>query len=433
MDEQLTTCQQCGKTIAIRESVAYRDSPSGQGKTLCQACAGEIPISTMIPPDTAGLSMADNLKSDLGTDSATSSTSNNRALWVVYGIMAVIAFFFYFGGTLYEALDTSISSIKSQVLSPTPVGQITFLAEYQDERRFLTANPYGSGSSIMEGCRSISSGECPECPQMSPNQEKIVYLSHAQGQGDLFLTDTWNWEMYEKYPVQNLTKSSDNEGCAAWSPDGTKLLFTRDNSRGNDIFVMNSDGTGLRNLTRTEDQDPAVRHYISPSPWSPAGSQLVFSSDQDGDFDIYVMDLDGTQEQHITVDPSSGFDFKRPSGGFAREFAPVWSPTGSTIAFVSEGIGGNADIFVLDLSTDGAMPVNVTAHPAFDDEPTWSPDGGQLIFVSDRSPDQSRRLYMMNRDGTHVKMLRLGSAFGDVPEIKYEPHWLPPLKADGGS
>jgi len=84
----------------------------------------------------------------------------------------------------------------------------------------------------------------------------------------------------------------------AWSPDGTRIAFfacdPRCRPRRQDIFVMNADGSGVHPLTDTPnivDEDPA---------WSVDGEQIVFQSDRDGNFEIYVMAANGGSQRRLT-------------------------------------------------------------------------------------------------------------------------------------
>ena len=77
-----------------------------------------------------------------------------------------------------------------------------------------------------------------------------------------------------------------------YSPDGLKLVFISTHDGDPEIFVMNTDGSGLRKLTDNSAVDAA------PS-WSPDGGKIVFTSDRSGAFELYSMNSDGSGQQMI--------------------------------------------------------------------------------------------------------------------------------------
>ena len=74
----------------------------------------------------------------------------------------------------------------------------------------------------------------------------------------------------------------------AWSPDGSKLAFTSNRDGNAEIYVMNRDGSGVRRLTNHPTID------VTPT-WSPTGTQIAFTSDRTGTPQIYIMNADGTR------------------------------------------------------------------------------------------------------------------------------------------
>jgi Tol biopolymer transport system component len=130
--------------------------------------------------------------------------------------------------------------------------------------------------------------------------------------------------------------------------------------------------------------------------------EIVFFSDRDGDQEIYVMDVGGSNVTNLTNSPG------------ADRF-PTWSPDGTRIAFHSER-DGNFEIYVMD--ADGGNVTRLTFHPARDQFPTWSPDGDQILFTSTR--DGNFELYVMDANGEN--QLRLTET-PDVPE--FGPIWSP--------
>lgn len=148
-------------------------------------------------------------------------------------------------------------------------------------------------------------------------------------------------------------------------------------------------------LAENAPETPPITNDYSPM-WSPDGKQIVFSSTRSGNFQIYVMNADGSDVRRLT--DRDGYDGD-----------PSWSPDGTKIAFCSDR-DGNREIYVMD--PDGGNPVNLTNHPASDCEtPSWSPDGTQLTFVSTRdgdwknSPEDNYEVYVMNADGSGQRRL----------------------------
>ena len=125
----------------------------------------------------------------------------------------------------------------------------------------------------------------------------------------------------------------------------------------------------------------------TPTPWptpdNSTVSRIAFASNRDGNWEIYVMNSDGSNPHNITNNP-------------ATDNHPSWSPDGSKIAFQSER-DGNWEIYVMN--SDGSEQVRLTNDRGVDQSPTWSPDGTKIAFVSDRGGRHS--VWTVNsEDGT---------------------------------
>jgi formylglycine-generating enzyme required for sulfatase activity/Tol biopolymer transport system component len=154
------------------------------------------------------------------------------------------------------------------------------------------------------------------------------------------------------------------------------------NKPGNsEIFIINSDGTGLLQLTDNlaEDYDPA---------WSPDGTQIAFVSNREGDYQLYAMGSDGQNQHRVFTDTLT--NLSRPS----------WSPDGEWIAFAS-----GWDIY--KVKADGGNLTKLTFNPANDRDPVWSPDGKSILFLSDRNNAQDDFFVMDAEEGETRSIKRL--------------------------
>ena len=196
--------------------------------------------------------------------------------------------------------------------------------------------------------------------------------------------------------VALIALSADTTSADADTDDApTGHIAFSSNRDGNwEIYVMNADGTGQTRLTNNpaDDSDPS---------WSPDGRRIVFTSTRDGNHKIYVMNADGTDQTRLISNP-------------ADDFTPMWSPDGRRIAF-SSNRDGNWEIYVMN--ADGTGQTRLTSSLAREWGPTWSPDGRRIAFTSDR--DGNSEIYVMNADGTGHTRLTSNPADDD------EPNWSP--------
>ena len=189
----------------------------------------------------------------------------------------------------------------------------------------------------------------------------------------------------------------------AWSPDGRQIAFSSNRAGNYEIFVMNEDGSGSpRRLT--EGVQPA---------WSPDGEKIAFSSNRAGNYEIFVMNEDGSDSESP----------RRLTEGVQ----PAWSPDGEKIAFSSNRRAGNYEIYVIYVmnedGSDSESPRRLTTNRGFrimDVQPAWSPDGEKIAFSSNRR-DNNYEIHVMNEDGSNVDRLTT---------IKDRPDWTPTWSHD---
>ncbi len=203
------------------------------------------------------------------------------------------------------------------------------------------------------------------------------------------------------------TVGPDASGGATWSPDGGRLAFW--GPAGNaDIWTMNADGTGRRNLTNTPDVsefDPA---------WSPDGSKLAFTVGQlFGDLSLAVMPADGGPASVLADRAGSSYEVKYHN--------PDWSPDGTRLAvgreLVDEVHSGIIESAVFVLNADGSGLRKLTAPDVVTGDPSWSPSGRRIAYSGPRPDGEpGSAVWTINPDGSQPVAVAVSSASSAGPD-----------------
>ena len=220
-------------------------------------------------------------------------------------------------------------------------------------------------------------------PSWSPDNQAIAYTTwRPSGSGGFGtyqdITISWIFRGEMKSPANG---NPDRQNyLAQWSPDGTKLAFTSNRDGNPEIYVMNKDGSGLRRVTN----NPAIDE--APT-WSPTGNQIAWVSDRTGQPKIYVMNADGTGQRLLVSDCYCD--------------RPTWSSEPfNEIAFAAKN-GPGYDINVYSFQTGQAH--RITDSVGSNESPAFSPNGRHLAFVSTRSGKS--QIFTVDRDGNNLRQL----------------------------
>jgi TolB protein len=217
-------------------------------------------------------------------------------------------------------------------------------------------------------------------PSFSPDGKRLVFISVIGGREQLFVMNS------DGSGATQLTHDSANHEDPAWSPDGKTIAFVLIKGDVERIHLMNADGSEIRPLT------PAGIRTIHPS-WSPDGTRVAYCTDDD------LKPPRKNPAQIYSIERSTGRVTQLISGGVNTY--PVWSPDGARLAFRRMLGEMNSEVFVA--RGDESQPQNLTNHPAFDGWPDWSPDGRRIAFASNRNANY--QIFVMNQDGTGVRLL----------------------------
>ncbi|MFU8855428.1 MAG: Tol-Pal system beta propeller repeat protein TolB [Deferrisomatales bacterium] len=182
-------------------------------------------------------------------------------------------------------------------------------------------------------------------------------------------------------------------------PFGTQIAYVVQQGQGKELAVADMDGAAARRLTNMGSLT------LNPA-WSRDGRYLYYTGYQQGDPDLYLLDL--TTSRHWAVSQRRGLDL----GG--RD-----SPDGKELLLVlSEE--GNPEIYRMNKATREV--VRLTRDRAIDVAPTWSPDGKRIAFVSDRLGNP--HIFTMDRDGRDVRRLTVAGTHNGDPDWSPRGDWI---------
>ena len=270
----------------------------------------------------------------------------------------------------------------------------------------LVTPAFGIGDRLLSLIQSKPSPFDVQAPAWSPDGRTIVFVSWRDGNGEVYAMDA------NGSGPRNLTQNPAKKDVRpAWSPDGRRIAFVSSRDRHqrmqpglrtppeqSDIYVMNADGSRKRNLTR----DRASDDYPT---WSPDGRRIAFLHGRGrGRGQLYVVNADGSGLRNLG----------RIAGPALFSSQLVWSPDGRTIHFGRYLV-----------STDGSGARKLPYIPLI---AVWSPDGRQIAFVGNRAtglPGPGARfkddseIYVMNADGSGTRRLTHNVGYDG------EPAWSP--------
>ena len=175
-----------------------------------------------------------------------------------------------------------------------------------------------------------------------------------------------------------------------FSPNGQKIAYKNTSGGQADIYIMNIDGSNQFNVTNTSNW------YEEYPFWSPDGTKIAYSFNHR----IYSMDADGSEHTQRPLSKTAALVAK-----------PSWSPDGTKIAFDSNMGGPCREIYVMNVDGSGRTRLTYECSSggalSWSFAPSWSPNGAGIVFTSTR--DDMNLIYVMNADGSGQTNISIGA------------------------
>lgn len=231
-----------------------------------------------------------------------------------------------------------------------PVGDVGFLVTPTGE-----AQPQPTSESNPAAIVPTPIATVTQLPDVLQSRGSIAFTVRQNGQNDL-----WAIAVGSRTPIR-ITNDVADERDPAWSPNGLRLAYASNKDGNWEIYVYDLQANQTERLTFN------LAFDANPS-WSPDSNWLVYETYQGGTLDVYVLPV---TDQNASLEPITVAE--------SADYSPVWSPNGRDIAFTSWR-DGTQDIYVVSLD-DVSVVQNITGTvERHEDHAAWSPDGARIAY-----------------------------------------------------
>jgi len=236
-----------------------------------------------------------------------------------------VDFFFSFQGSTLHPLTNGEFDLPRVSPAPGLSGFLFAAAPVDGEERAVNAYSYEYETGDTLPLETGLDGYELASPLFVLDIPAFVYAGR-EGPDD-------DWDLYLARAADDVVALTDSDADDRWptlTPDGTQIVYHSDG----DIWIMNVDGTDIRQLTT----DPAGDFE---SAVSPDGTRIVFSSNRSGNDDVWIMNIDGSDQRNLTNHPGN-------------DAWPFFSADGEFVYFQTDRLGVNSNLMVME--ADGTDP-----------------------------------------------------------------------------
>lgn len=225
----------------------------------------------------------------------------------------------------------------------------------------------------------------------------IAYTSFHHDEADIYLM---NGDGSGKF---KFIDSPALDFAPRWSPDGTSLLFSSDREGHFELYVVNI--ADLENRDWSQPIRITNNDFLEDfASWSPDGNRILFCATIDDQNGIFEIDLSGDD---LTLIYSTDYDV----------FQPQWSPTGDDLLYVAN-INGRNQIFKFNPANGTSVQLTIDGGYV----PRWSPDGNKIVYANEKYGHED--LFVMDADGHNVRRITTQGNHDFLPAWSPDGEWI---------
>lgn len=271
--------------------------------------------------------------------------------------------------------ESTAGPVGVEVIPPSePSDQIAFYSSNSNNIHLV--NEDGSG------LEQLTFGPQDLEPSFSPDGRYMAFHTNRNSGLEIYIRDMSDGGLFR------LTEGIETSAQPAFSPDGTQIAFRFIQGSSAGIGLIKVDGTGFTKIIEKQ-----VGGRIPGHPtWSPDGTQIAYQDYVNGNWEIFTMNSDGSNQANRTNSPDYDVD-------------PSWSKDGR-IVFVSDP-NPNDEFYELEINTmdsDGGNRIQLTHNSAKDLDPSWTSDG-RIVFARRDNPSTTQDIWIMDADGTNERKI----------------------------